>query len=530
MYKRIIASLLCMLLLVSSGCARIAAIFLEPSTAEPSSAAATPVTEEPTTHAGALEIDTGMKEYMLTYDYVDAADDSSAALEGYGMEDADADSPVADIRLVILGRSSDMSYSFIVRSVVSKNYANSGLYKASVWLYGRCGDRILFGISAYGGEISCYYLYNTATGELQTIGLMSLLRHMGNYFLMQPEIEEGKAAPLYFYDWTGRLVYTHESVADLTRSENDVYLLTAEPGALLRLDEDLFYEKEPDFSGALVTELGDYTGVFGIFEEDLVSLTRKDGGHFFTCRLEEAAERLGALAETPAETPAPITESCDLFSVTLPGFWQGRYACDTAENSLTFYHVPEKGERNYLFTLLLTPLADAVEYMARGVFLNRYVRDDEVRLNVAVSNADYESVETEADLFAAMLNSLDAVFATQKPVPAGARFEEFDYAFLKAAYTAQSASGTAYRITVDRIDRNVLIGEITGRTADGLDCRADLYVIMLDWVGYLVWTADSETKGDGVFYLEDGNPRIEIEGEEDAWTTTGGEIALTRVS
>ena len=486
-------------------------------------------TEEVSTHPGALGIDVGMDDYVLSYDYADSEGSPRKLLLGYGMDTAGEDDPVAEIGFNIYDMEHGVDYNFILRSVVGRNYATGAGYKARAWLYACYNKMFLFSVSAYPGDAECYYFYNGETEELQTVGLMTLMRYLGNFLLMQPEADENGLAPLYYYDWLGDLIYTAENVAEITRSENDLYLLSGAPAELWRVDEDEFYSRTPDFTGEKVAGLGDYSATFGVYDPEVISFTRNDGGHFFTCPVKDAAARLAALEQTPAEAQEPAAEACGYFEVTLPGFWQGHYGCEKTETDLTFYHVPETGEKNMLFSLTYVPTGEAANYVSAGVYLKKYTEQGGGGFLVASSNRAYQDVETEEELYLAMLNSMDTVAASVKPVREGAAFEDFNYASLQAEFKARSAAGTDFRLSVNKVDRNVLVGELRGVTAGGEKNSADVYIIMFNEVGYLVWSSGPETRGDGVVQLKESGLTLEIGGtEEAAWVETGGELPFTK--
>ena len=483
------------------------------------------VAENDTTHAGALPVEDNMDNYVLNYDYVSVVDTDRTVLEGYGMDTADENAPIADLDVQLADLQKGRTYSFILRSVVGKNYANNAGYKASMWLYAHCEGLFLFSVNAYPGDEECYYFYNAETGELKTVGLRGLIRLLGNYILLQPVFEEGKtAAPLEFYNWKGELVSSVENVRDLTKSNEDLYLLTESPDRLLRVSQDAFYAEKPDFTGEVIAETGEYDAMFGIFDVDTIAFTRKDKAHFFTCPISEAAARLAAYTAAPADTPEPPTEACALFSVTLPGFWAGHYDCELSEDAMLFSHVAADGVKNELFSILLIPVEQTVEYVGGGTFLNRYINGDELRLTLVAPNQSYQDVDTEEDLYAAMLNSLEDVCASMKAVPAGAYFEDFDYGAMRKTFTGEAENGVSFTVSLHSLQRNVLTGEITAKTA-AKENQAEVYIVMLDTAGYLIWSKGPETRGDGVAVWENGALTIDIEDAENGFDT-GGEIIL----
>jgi hypothetical protein len=475
--------------------------------------------EDDTTHPGALDIDTQLDGDILNYAFYDKETDADLpVLNGWGMDTADENTPVADIAIRVKNSDPSLAFSFVLRSVVSGPYANGG-QKPMVWQHARYGDKTLLSVSGYTGENVAYYLYDVASGELGTMGLMSMMRFLGNYLLVRPSEEsDSRLQHIDVYDWNGVKVHSYENVLDLDRYQGDLYLLAGEPQALVRVKEDVFYDQLTGFAGETLCSLGDYGGFFGIYSSNVLALQRSDGGDFRVCSLAEAPEVLKTLADTPAEGHAPIKEECEAFSVTLPGFWNGLYTCETDQNGLSFSMNKNEGEPEFLFSVSVAKDTEVLNYIGSSVFLCRYQRAGGSDYVVVTSAGAMTEDDDAAETFAAMLGSLDAVVDSMRP-KGGAKLVPFDLSKLFGRYVGENAAGEAYALALNEADHNVLLGELQYTSAAGIIARAEAYIVVFDNVGYLVWNT-LDGRGDGSAVFENGGVTIDLNGPEDSWVNT----------
>ena len=475
--------------------------------------------EEETTHPGALPVDNELVSDVLNYDFYNEEEDAGLpVLNGWGMDTADESSPVADITIRVKNPNPKLAFAFVLRSVVSGPYANGG-QKPMVWQHARYGSKTLLSVSGYKGENVAYYFYDTASGELSLLGMMSMMRFLGNYFLVRPADESGsRLQSIELYNWNGEKVHTYSDVLDLDRWQGDLYLLAGEPLELQRVKEDAFYDLAPGFEAESLCSLGDYTGFFSVYRTGILGLKRNDGGDFRTCGFSEAPELLKTLAETPAEGHAPIKESCAAFSVTLPGFWNGLYTCEAEDSSLTFSMVMPEGEPVLLFQISVVSGSEAVDHLGMSVFVYRYLRSGAAGYVTVTSAPSLPEDAAAADTFAAMLDSMDYVIETMR-AEGGAKLKDFETEPYLGRYTGENAAGETYTLALDRTDRNILLGELEYIPAQGNTARAEAYIVMFDNVGYLVWNT-FDGSGDGAAVFENGGVTADLNGPENTWVNT----------
>ena len=475
--------------------------------------------EEDTTHVGALDIDTRLDADILKYDFFDKDSDASLpVLSGWGMDTADENSPVADIAVRVQNSDPAKSFAFVLRSVVSAPYANGG-QKPMVWQHARYKDKTILSVSGYTGENVAYYFYDVASGELTTLGLMNMMRFLGNYLLMRPSDDANpRLQPVCVYNWNAEKVHTYENVLDMERYQDNLYLLAGEEESLVRIDENVFYDLVSGFAGETLCSLGDYTGMFGVYSTGVLSLKRKDGADFRVCTLQEAPEILKTLAETPTEGHTAITEACGVFSVTLSGFWEGLYMCDRDDYGLAFYMDLPEGEPAFLFSLRIENGSEVIESLGKTVFLCEYRQNGNVFYVAASTAGSLIEEEAYADTFAAMLDSLDPVAQSMQPLNGGA-LVPFDYGDYLTNWEGKNAAGEVYALSLLSADYNVLLGELEYRSASGNIARAEAYIVMFGNVGYFVWNT-LDGRGDGSLQAVNGSLVIDLNGVEGSWTDT----------
>lgn len=179
-----------------------------------------------------------------------------------------------------------------------------------------------------------------------------------------------------------------------------------------------------------------------------------------------ADARLILRAAVGLETLAPaadLTESCGAFSVTLPAFWNGHYACEKTNSELRLFMKARSGNVPVIGLRLVpagTLKADEAAYE-----VCRYVKDGAVSYVQAfwdfgeASAAGPDLTEEEMRLLGQIEESVDGVIDSLAP-RGGAKLEPFDYtAVLEDYASAPAKDGGVYELYLISADRNAVYAE-----------------------------------------------------------------------
>ncbi len=475
-------------------------------------------TEEVSTHPGALPVDTELTYNALNYRYAGADDADLPVRAGFGMDTADKTTPEAKIAIYVNGLTEKDGFRFILQTAVDAAFTEEGSKTARVWVHARCESVFLLSVEAYADGAEAYYLYDAAADDLIILGRMQVLRITGNYFLVRRVEENGNAAEII--NWQGKTLYVYPNVTDMERWQGDLFLIAGDPARVLRVAEDRFYEESPDFTGAEYCALGDYNAAFGRYSTGLLVLTRKDGGDFRITPLDQAPALLSSLAENPAAGESAITESCDAFSVTLPGFWRGNYDCERTERGLVFSFTGTGGAPVQLFSYTLVEWSDVLDAINTSVVYAEFESRSERLYLVVSAKETYLEDEAQAERYWAMLGSLDAVTESLSPASQDVRYSVFDFADRLGGYTGKTAAGDTYALDLTVTKNNLLMGTLSYNRAAGETGEAEIYVVMYGNMGYLVWQQAEDAQGTGVLRFTDSGALLELRGEAEGWAKT----------
>ena len=180
-------------------------------------------------------------------------------------------------------------------------------------------------------------------------------------------------------------------------------------------------------------------------------------------------ETTAAAGETEAATRAPVydepVERCELFAVTLPESWYGRYVCETDETGLSFYHLQAKeaGEASALiFSLQLTEQPSDVENVGplgdASYEVCELTTPDAAYYITRYDNVPEMFPEAYRQELTGMLNELGDLRG-RLSAAGEAELAFFDYTRLEGGYVCEKAA-YGYVLRLFGAERNVLQAEM----------------------------------------------------------------------
>ncbi|MCR5040513.1 MAG: hypothetical protein K6C36_00285 [Clostridia bacterium] len=474
-------------------------------------------------------IDTELDSYSYKYHRYDGDSEPEGYIVGCGVTDADMQFTVFE-ELTLRPRGSDIPlFSVVIQTLISTPYTTG----VSSFLCGELGGNIYFYIQGDENTYPAYYLFSAETGAVTPVGMYEYHKFLGERILLKkPAEDEAESSGLEVRDFGGELLHSYDSVRDVDVYDGFMFMLSGEEETVLsRVPFEPFFEDGSDLSDTALCSFGDYSVEFSQTEYNLLSLTRRDYRDWRTCTFAEAPALMAELAEKPAEGHEDIVESCGAFSVTLPGMFAGRYNVVSRQDSLMFFQKASNDENEYegfMFGFSLVELGSAADVSGNGYVLCRYVSPSSEKYVAVTIAEDFVGNYDYSDEFRALYSRADDVTESIAALGTGASLEAFDYSSLTGrTWSCKTEDGGVYELFVSGARGCFVSVNIyyTAKGASGPD-SAQGTVMLLD-VGYLYWIASDYTNGSGTLRFTDEGVYLEMKGQYEGWTNTGGEILLS---
>ena len=435
--------------------------------------------------------------------------------------------------------SGETQFDIFLRGVFPSAYVQEGGVITGT-LRARLGEKWLFSIHGAPDDDEDYYIYNAADKTLVPLDSAStVLLFFGSRILLHAmTYAEEASESAYLFDWNGTIVTGYIEVKDLTVSGGYLYMLRFyEPIELHRVPVQALADPNGDLTSRKICELGAYDGTF--YEEDSLVLQPLAGGYPVTCKLTDAAETVRSLLQTEAPAADGVEESCGAFSVSLPASWEGKYICDSDEDSLGFFYKtsPSDTEGVLLFRIGLSDGPDSLEDPGFGGVGIDYevceILKNDRKQYVMVSEPDEFSGVSDADFvtFMDMLRITETIENRLQGIN-GYNIRLFDYTGLVGEYVGVNDYGAEYRLSVDECHRNLLLCTLYYTNGDVSDSIEDVTVRMFSNGGTLDWAicvdeeADEWTFGSGVFLQEEEGFSMFLSAPGDSWTSTDDYLSM----
>lgn len=277
---------------------------------------------------------------------------------------------------------------------------------------GRKGTAWLFALRDPGIS-DTYYLYNTVSGALTTLGRDVTVALCGEAIFVLPA-SDGSFAPrtLSVFDWTGEKAREFTAVTDMRRDNDSLYLLSAEADyALERFDAASCAAPLDALSPDRVCAFPGYRAEFIANTNDGLFLFHRNSGRIVTCNVSGAAQTAEALRGGKSVPAAALSEKCGLFTVVLPESWLGKYICETASSRVAFYHKAsrEAGMNGYLFSLYAVPASEAESYAGEAPMVANYNDNGDLRCVFLGGPSDVQYAESTREEYEQMREDRFAV-------------------------------------------------------------------------------------------------------------------------
>ena len=459
--------------------------------------------------------------------------------------------------------SGKQAFRILITAAVSQGLLNlherENVSRIGASLRARRGDTWLFSIDTEPEEAVTYFLFDAKAASLAPVGIYDSSDIVGQYFTMQKAVYAEEAPqPVDLFDWTGKQVYSYPDIFDSRFCLGYLYLITGGTAPkLLGVPQEQFSAAAPDFSAQTLCSLNGWSARFSYEDYGyyMICLTAENG-HEYTCPIGEAPYYVGGVNGENLSVTGAVTESCGMFSVTLPDYWKDKYICERDNGSLTFLQksAEESPDRASYGSLVFTLSAAEEPYDLRETLFG----DSSVEVcrlyseGVTYDITLYEPGEAICppecrqeylSLRAALLGSpLYRIEDYIQGAAPGSQIELFDYSAMIGEYKGLDRDENYLQLVVDSASRNVLKAEINWQLSIE-PYRSDFVqaeIRMFGNHGTIRWTAPngnyseeegfSATYGDGYLRVEGGELIwMELNDEGDIWTNTLGEVALTRV-
>ena len=536
--KKLAVILLSLALLLSfAGCGKNETDGADEKSSKKKTAETTEEETQPDVQPPADAVITQLDGYTIAVQPMDHERESETTYDGLNV-DAQYSYGTDEVRLNVAVQdktSGNTEFDIFIRCAFPSAYIQEG-NPVLATLKARFGSKWLFGVRGSLGEDEDIYIYDAEAKVLTPLDSASTVLFYGERVLTHAMAysEEG-ATTARLWDWNGGAVNEYSDVFDLTESGGKLYLLRYyEPVELYAVSTAALADPNGSTMLDLVCELGPYNGAF--YENDSLVLQPYAGGYPVTCKLTEAAETVASLMENAPDAEG-ITESCDVFSLTLPGDWEDRYICVSDDDSLTirYKESPYDNEGIFLFMVLVSDGPDSLEEPGFGGAGVDYevcmVKDGDATRYIMVSEPDelYGVPEENTDDYLDMLSFTENI-TDHLQGENGYELEMFDYEDLVGVYIGYDSTGAEYRLAIDDCRYNILYGSLYYENDEMADSIDDVTVRMFANGGALDWFVDLGDDdwafGSGVFLQEEEGFSMMLSAQGDAWTTTDGYLSM----
>ena len=229
------------------------------------------------------------------------------------------------------------------------------------------------------------------------------------------------------------------------------------------------------------------------------------------------------------ELPQGARESCDLFTVTVPGEWEGNYEVEKTENILRFFCLParQNGSNGFLFNICVYPDAEAAQEWDISQFAY-LLTGGEKPLYVTVEFPSDLQIPKEAEaLYNRMSENAAAIVGTLEPAQYNLFPEIPDYSGLTGNYSGTDGTGDMYyAMTVRNVEHNVLDAAVSYNSPSGEgNVTVDVTVSLFGDSGSLWWT-DGKEYYVGTASVQNGNVLLALNGPKGSWADTENPVTF----
>ena len=460
-------------------------------------------------------VETDLSGYTLTVQPMDHERDGEPAFEGLHLGvPTEYDTDDVRLNLTLQQKGGEAVFSILVRDAYPSFYVQAG-NPITCELHAKNGNRWLFSIRGNLGEDQDFYVYDADENQLFPLDEANVALYFGDRILLHAmSYAEEASTPALLFDWQGNVVTGFIDVTDLRLSGDTLYMLRFyEPIELHAVSaKKLANAPGPDLTSEKLCEFGPY---YGMFEgDDTLVIQPLAGGYPVTCKLADAAETVNDLLrnQTPTQGKA-IEESCDWFSVSLPGSWEGRYICERDSDSLAFRYKtsPADNEGIFLFMINVSEGPDDLEnpgFGGEGIFYEvAKIEKNNNAWYLMVSEPDaYYGVPDELydDYMemAAFTESLGRSITGKN----GYTVTVTDYSDLLGLYAGTDDYGARYILHLQYARYNIVTGTLECALHADTAIIEDVSIRMFSNAGPLMWYRENAFGdwdfGSGVFFIE----------------------------
>jgi hypothetical protein len=398
--------------------------------------------------------------------------------------------------------------------MVSLYFAHDGLY--------------LLGVIPQETDDESFYLYNDADKTLSFVGYAQEIRFLGKTFLLRDLYEgETERSEVRVFNKNASLICTYADVYDMELFEQTLYLLTgADPAVLRAVPQDRFFEDAPSLTPDVLCEFPGYQARFGLAEYGRITLIKTDSADLKLLTLSEALLYADELKTQPAAGSEPVTESCGLFSVTLPGMFKDRYVCEKTETEMLFYQkaAKEADGSGFLFGFACLPPEEAMDVTENNnrLVYRRYVKGVEERyimMQLPTGEPDSQYLDEYVPLRDAYGSAAGSLAAAD-----GAELLDFDYSGLVSRKYTGNTEGGVYELEIDSAESYELRAALRFTPAEGDPQETSLLILLLQ-TGRLVFEQEG-TAGYGELKPDGDGWLLTLNGKADTWLHTGEPVPL----
>ena len=494
---------------------------------DPANPVEDPWKDEGESAAPIVSPDLGLNEgkHYIYHEFVFEAQDD---LPLFVCDGADTAEVTGDIRLRIADERNNDLFTVVLRVPMdAPPEENQSVFMLS--LYFTHDNRYLIGVIPQQNDREAFYYYDNAKKTLDFIGRAEEIRFLGKTFLLRALYEgEAERSEVAVFDKDCRLLGTYPDVYDMELYERMLCCLQgSDPVVLAAAPLDHFFADEPNPETKELCRFPGYSARFGLADFGRVTLMKTDGNELRLLSLSEALLYACELAETPAEGNEPITESCDLFSVTLPGMFKDRYVCEKTETEMLFYEkaAKEAGEGGFLFGFACLSPEEALNVAENNnrLVYRRYLRGGEERYIVTQlptgepGNQYLDEFVPLRDAYGSAAGSLAAAD--------GAKLLDFDYSGLVSRKYSGKTEGGVYELEITSAESYELTAALRFTPAEGDPQETNLLILLLQ-TGKFTFPQQNGALGFGELTPQGSGWLMTLNGAADTWLHTAQPVAL----
>lgn len=227
------------------------------------------------------------------------------------------------------------------------------------------------------------------------------------------------------------------------------------------------------------------------------------------------------LAVALDEAPKGIKESCDLFTLTLPDFWAGRYTAEKGSDYISFYQKAsfDAGANGFLFRVTAKPF-DQLDPISEFAF---QLIGGEAPLTVAVIYpGDSQAAPNAVEEYGKMSALSKEIVGTMDPRAYYLYRFVPDLTGLIGDYSGSDGVDMYWSMNVSNTDRICVYATITYFAPNGEftgTLEATMHLEGGDR-GTVFWNGGEGAFGIGSVELDDGKIVVDLKAEGDTWTRT----------